>query len=621
MNAIPPKQSLAEMIEQQRLARIAKAGGKVDPAKPAIDLRGTGLNQKTLGKIQSEINRGEKAALKNQDAQREADAHVREIAEADAATMVADFTKGENIIFDDSQESALDGLLTNQFAVLIGPAGSGKTTLTKEFIARLLKIVDVKDVWFGAFTGRACQQIRRALPVTLHANVSTVHSVLEYCPAEEEYEYRDPETGRREIRTRMTFQPQRTASNPLRQKIFLFDETGMLGIQLWNKFIDACPRDARIILIGDINQLPPVMDRSVLGFAMNKWPVFELQKIHRQADGDAIIENAHRIMNGQMPQNAPNFQIFGTGIAGSPKMTDSAMHAQQTVINWIGKLAKMDKFNPIRDAFIVPQNKGEIGQIELNPHLLTMFNPPREKDGITINRRFDIHTGFDRANMAVGDKVMITSNINDITPPITNGMIGIVEEINLNGKYDQKRSQFVDTASDELNWEIDPNDASAFESDMELLADKDDDDGDNSRDQRQASHVMTIKFETGQIFQASTAGDYRKIMHSYAITCHKAQGGEYPSVVILVHSANHRMLTREWLYTAVTRARENVYIFCNNRGLTLALKNQRVKGNTLQEKIRSYNEFAESSLSAKVRMDPAKLPILWEPNKLTPEVE
>lgn len=610
------KLSLLEQIKAQKAAREPLLKQPEPPKRD--ELHGTGLNSKVLTKVQSEINRGEKAALKDtakKAAQREADDRVHELAEADAAQLQADFTKGKNIVFDQSQEYAIEGIISNQFSVLIGPAGSGKTTVTKEIVKRLMATVaKIGDVWFGAFTGRACQQIRRALPPEWHSCVSTVHSLLEYAPTEEPYEYKDPDTGRIIQSTRMVFRPQRNAQNPLRQTTFIFDETGMLGTTLWNEFVDACPRGARIILIGDINQLPPVMDKSVLGFAMNVWPVFELQKIHRQSDGNAIIENAHNVLNGRSMQNAPNFQIFGTGVAGSPKMSDSALNTQQQCIQWLGKLAKMGKFNPVRDAFIVPQNKGDIGQIELNPHLLTMFNPPKEENGIIINRRFDIHTGTDRKNMAVGDKVMVTKNINDISPPITNGMIGIVEEINLNGKYDQKRNQFNDTSMDDLK--TDGFDADSLAADLDAMAEENDDDEEESSgmDQRQASHVMTIKFETGQTLNCSTAGDYRSVVHSYAITCHKAQGGEYPNIVILVHSANARMLNREWLYTAVTRARENVYIFCNNRGMRLALEKQKIKGRTLQEKIQSYNFAAEN-----FNIDQSKLPVLWAPNKLTQE--
>ena len=130
-------------------------------------------------------------------------------------------------------------------------------------------------------------------------------------------------------------------------------------------------------------------------------------------------------------------------------------------------------------------------------------------------------------------------------------------------------------------------------------------------DQRQASHVMTIKFENGQTHVCSTAGDFRRVKYGYAATCHKSQGGEYPNIIILCHSVNAVMLSQEWLYTAITRARNNVYIICNQRGLDKALKRQVITGYSLAEKIRSY--IIETGADDEMGMDEMRYPILWEP--------
>lgn len=593
-----------------------KTAGVSTPQKPKteIDMRGSGITQKFGAKAQAQINREEKASMGNAAAKAEAEAELHKAVDADALQMQKDFTKGIDIVFDESQESALDGMLSNQFWVLIGPAGSGKTTLEREFFARLLRRVKLTEIAGAAFTGRATQQMRRALPPELHGSVSTIHSLLEYAPTEEDYDFVDPITGKMTSGVRKVFRPRRNATNKLTQKVFIFDEAGMIGISLWNEFIDACPHDAIIGLIGDIHQLPPVMDKSVLGFAMNVWPVFELKKIHRQAAGNAIIDNAHNVLQGKSLENAPNFHLMG-----GAKAPTSGSAMQVDAVKWLHKLSTMKNkkgeflFDPLRDAFIVPYNKGFIGQKELNPHLLMLFNPPREVNGIIVNKRIDIHTGTDRSALAVGDKMMVTSNINTIVPPITNGMIGIIEEINLNGKYDQKRSQFVAQSDEDVD--LGNLDSDNFQEVLDEIDEEEDEGGKaNSRDQRQASHVTTIKFENGQTLSCSTAGDYRRITHSYAITCHKAQGGEYPNVVILVHSACAKLLYQEWLYTAITRARENVYIFYNNRGLKLALERQKIKGNTLQEKIKAYN--IEAGID---KVLPSNMPILWKPEKIEME--
>jgi hypothetical protein len=213
--------------------------------------------------------------------------------------------------------------------------------------------------------------------------------------------------------------------------------------------------------------------------------------------------------------------------------------------------------------------------------------------------------------------------VNTEDPPITNGMLGIVESININGRYDQKRSQLDDsdntleiTEEDETPLEIDL-DSLNFKLTQDDSDEKEDKKADESADQRQASHVMVIRFENGQSYECSTAGDYRSVTHGYATTCHKAQGGEYPNIIILCHSINAVMLTQEWLYTAITRARNNVYIVCNSRGLGQAIKRQVIAGKTLQEKIRSYIiEMKIDDETGEKIHDPMKHPILWEPEEV-----
>jgi superfamily I DNA/RNA helicase len=128
------------------------------------------------------------------------------------------------------------------------------------------------------------------------------------------------------------------------------------------------------------------------------------------------------------------------------------------------------------------------------------------------------------------------------------------------------------------------------------------------RAREQYAKLDQILQATSREVSFSTAGMFRKLAPAYAFTCHKSQGGEYPVVVILLHSANSRLLSREWLYTAVTRAQKRIIIVYNQRGMMLALKNQRVKGNNLDEKIRSFVKISEED----AQNDKAILPNLPE---------
>lgn len=611
------------------------------------DMRGTGFTKKDLAKSESESARQEKTALKAQDmiAAKTARDHFEKALD-ETSRALEEACRVKNITLDASQMNALRGMLDNRVSCLIGAAGTGKTTVTRILIDQLIKkvrTIDLRDARFvtvhnpdgsksrmkqsasadkkeeapaiagAAFTGRASQQFRKALPEEYQRMISTIHSLLGYAPTEEVIQDWDPIARTWYDRTRRVFKPSFDEISKLPYTVYILDEASMIPIPLFNELIAAMPENSRIVLIGDIHQLPPVMGKSVLGYALQAWPTFEITQIHRQAEGNAIIANAHRILKGQMVQAASNFHLIETDKGSSAEM-------QTYVRQVMAKLWEMKRYDPYRDALIVPQNKGMIGQVELNEYFMTMFNPEKTEGGVIINKRVKIHTGTGHTELALGDKMMILSNINTVSPPITNGMIGIIETINLNGKYDQKRSQ-VDSDGPDMGT-IDLASLENAESIFDMVAEEEKLEGkkdDESADQRQSSHVVTIRFEGGQTYTLSTAGDFRRVTFGYAFTCHKAQGGEYPNVFIVVHSSNNKMLCQEWLYTAVTRARLNVYLIFNKRGLKQAVERQRIKGKTLAEKIHSYVVEAKSDdidLSVDpYHVDTAKFPILFRPRR------
>lgn len=518
----------------------------------------------------------------------------------------------DDLILDKFQTAALNGLRNQKYGCLIGAAGTGKTTLTKALIAEVedsVPIVDMnrahidsekkaeKDmhvaVCFCSFMGRAVQQMKRALPKKYHGLANTIHRTLGYMPTTEE-RY-DKETN--ELREIRVFRPTFTAFRKLPFKICIVDEAGTVPINLWNELIVALPSDCRIFLIGDLNQLPPVQGRSVLGFAMLKWPTFVLEELHRQAEGNPIIENAHRVLRGQKPLTDKDSKKFIV-----KKIGDGSLGARKETLMVIQHLHKQGVFDPLRDALIVPQNISAIGQIELNQQLVNYFNPVvKGADGEIQNPRVIITAGYIHAVFAAGDKVMLLAN--DNSKQLTNGMIGIVESIVPNGNF---RGQAV---GDNMKLEYKDTDFDLTDLADELLEYAKDDKEDDDESERAASHIMTVQFQNrdeGVVFE--TAGAFKKITHAYAFTCHKAQGGEYPTVVILVHSANLRMLTREWLYTAITRAQNRVILLCNRRGLTHAVNSQKIKGKTIAEK-------AEQFLKLQDQTD-TKLPILPSPEEI-----
>lgn len=534
-------------------------------------LFGTGLTKKLAAKQETQ--------LKQQSKEIEHETADEIIERQDAAELsVADQHSkslqiaAKEIILDEYQSEALATLKHQRFGCLIGAAGTGKTTLEKRLIEEIRTTLISDDGALSmacvAFTGRAVQQTKRVLPIEYHPLCSTIHSFLAYMPVVEEFF--DDESG--EYKERKVFRPTYTKSNPLPHKLIFVDESGMVPVYLWNQLIEACPK-ARIVLIGDINQLPPVQGKSVLGFAMCAWPTYELLKIHRQAEDNPIIKNAHNILVGKFPQkDEKKFAILD--------MPDGSLKTQTKFIQYIKALHKKGLFDPFKDAIIVPKNVDNLGQQILNERLVTYFNPDAKREIITA--------GFGNKSFAVGDKVMLLQNDNE--RGLTNGMTGIIVNISLNANFNPARSyNYSSTQPDDIEADFTDFDKHlSFGEKTDEEADKKDDDP----NQRAASHVVTVRFPipdgSFEEVQFSTTGALGKIAHAYAFTCHKSQGGEYPTVIILCHYSDYRMLTREWLYTAVTRAQERVILCCNNRGLVQALHTQKIYGRTVQEKAQKF---------------------------------
>jgi len=517
----------------------------------------------------------------------------------------------EGLQLDGDQLAAVQGLEFEKYGCLIGKAGTGKTTTSKALINKLIKDIPTINlnsarmennqtgsedlniaVCIVSFMGKAVQQIKRALPKEYHPLCGTIHSTLGYSPVMEERT--DEKTG--ETYEVKVFRPMFTANNKLPFKLCVIDEGGSVPVYLFNELVAALPDDCRIIIMGDLNQLPPVTGRSVLGFAITKWPTFVLNTIHRQkGEENPIIENASRIIDGKKPIKHPKkFLIMD--------IPDSAFEAFQHTTGIIQTLHKRNLFDPMIDAFIVPQNIETLGQIAFNEKLVRYFNPTKEIDGIPVNPPVVITAGWKHETFAVGDKVMITSNDRDLG--LTNGMIGVVKEIRPNPKFkgDAIADQVLTDLSSE-NFTLDLSDLA------EEIADQENSTDDPDERERQASHSMFVKFQNvDDLVEFSSAGAYGKVMHSYAITCHKSQGSEYRTVVLLIHSANLIMLSREWLYTAVTRAKERVVILTNHRGMNHAVNRQLIKGKTIQEKAERF-----IALSKK---DDTTMPMLGEPKKV-----
>ena len=219
---------------------------------------------------------------------------------------------GKPITLNSKQMEFVHLATSGSSAVLIGAAGTGKTTAQKAVVQALISsglagILDpmghkhlpanTPGIVICAYTRRATANIRRNVSAELQGNCITIHKLLEYGPVYNEIY--DSESGL--TRTKMAFEPSRNSDNPLPSSIhtIIIEEASMVAVELYEEIIRACPHKVQFIFLGDIQQLPPVFGSAILGFKLLELPVVELTEVYRQALDSPIISLAHRILSGR----------------------------------------------------------------------------------------------------------------------------------------------------------------------------------------------------------------------------------------------------------------------------------------------------------------------------------
>lgn len=389
---------------------------------------------------------------------------------------------------DEHQVEAVKEAVRNGLLVITGGPGTGKTT-TINTIIRYFELEGM-DIFLAAPTGRAAKRMSE----TTGFEARTIHRMLEL-------------NGGMEGNAGF----ERNEQNPLETDVIIIDEMSMVDISLMYALLKAIAAGTRLILVGDVNQLPSVGPGSVLKDIIdsNEFHTVKLTKIFRQASTSDIIVNAHKINRGE-PVSLDNksMDFFFLKRYEADKIINVTLQLIKQ------KLPKFVGASEYDIQVLTPMRKGLLGVERLNGILQMYLNPAdkrkREKEhGSTIFRE--------------GDKVMQTKNnyqleweirskyglCIDKGTGIFNGDMGIIEEIN----------DFAET--------------------------------------------LTVSFDEGRMVEYP----YKlldELELAYAVTIHKSQGSEYPAVVIPLLSGPRMLMNRNLLYTAVTRAKKCVTIVGND---------------------------------------------------------
>ncbi len=402
------------------------------------------------------------------------------------------FEKASGLRLGEDQWEALEQIFREPLSILSGGPGTGKTTLVR-CLVHVAKEAGV-PLLLAAPTGRAAKRMEEATG----EESRTIHRLLEFQYAEE---------------ADLSFA--RNEENPLECRLLIIDEFSMVDIFLFSSLLEAIPSGARVVFIGDKDQLPSVGAGNVLADLLACGPIssLHLQRIYRQSRHSLIPFNARKILEGdaQLLQEAEGDFFF---LRERPERLSKTLREllEERLVNYYG-------LDPLRDIQVLtPMRRGGLGSLELNKTLQTFLNPPEEgKPEYRHGER----------TFRQGDKVMQVKN---------NYLL-----------------EWVDTETDQAGKGV-------FNGELgELIGVK--------------RQELTILFDGTRICRYPPE-KLMELEHAYAMTIHKSQGSEFPCVVLIMGWAAPMLLNRNVLYTGVTRGKRLVILLGERRVLQVMVKGE-----------------------------------------------
>ncbi len=424
-----------------------------------------------------------------------------DVFDVDLDREIEDFEAKQGLLLDDVQKEAVIQTVYNGVIVITGGPGTGKTTIIRAVIDIMER--NGLEVTLAAPTGRAAKRMAQACG----KEASTIHRLLEFSyHTGEQASFFGKDEG-----------------NPLDCDVLILDEVSMVDVLLMHHLLKAVETGTRMVMAGDVDQLPSVGPGNVLRDIINSGviKVVRLQKIFRQAGESSIVVNAHKINRGEYPRaNSREGDFFFIEGRDMNRVAETITELCKD------RLPGYNGYNPLTDIQVLsPMRKGPVGVDNLNHRLQQSLNPYSAGKGEKMAGGFTFRTG---------DKVMQVRN-----------------------NYDMKWER--EDASGAL-----VEGEGVFNGDLGYIESIDEED-----------EQVTVLFD-GERRACYHFNQLDELEPAYAITVHKSQGSEFPVVIIPVFWGPPMLMTRNLLYTAVTRAKELVVMVGREDYLRYMVDNNRI---------------------------------------------
>ena len=434
--------------------------------------------------------------------------------------------------YDEIQMQAIETAVQSKILILTGGPGTGKTTTTLGIITAFREAG--AKILLAAPTGRAAKRLSEATGM----EAKTIHRLLEVKPPEGY---------------------QKNAEDPLQGDVLIVDECSMIDILLMYNLLKAIPENMTLILVGDVDQLPSVGAGNVLRDIIESgcFPVVRLTRIFRQAQKSRIIMNAHRINEGKVPDlsNGRNTDFFFMD-----EEKEARRQAAESVRNTSAESDDPDFDRLVRentDPAVTTEMVAEVSASEIVSLVKTK-----------LPRYYHVPSSEIQVLTPMQRGVVGAANLNQLLQQAINpGELGL------------RRGGVLYKARDKVMQIRNNYDKEVFNGDIGVIESVD-------LEERE----LQVLFDDRRV--TYDVSELDELVLSYATTIHKAQGSEYPIVVMPVLMSHYVMLQRNLIYTGITRAKKIMVIVGTKKALWYAVKNVTVtKRNTmLKERMKKYAE-------------------------------